>query len=70
MSIFDRLNKWHQTKTGLLVFGLVELMGAYVFASWAIDTGSLIDWFLAFILLIGAAQNLIRLIMKLVSNGK
>lgn len=60
MTVFDRLHMWHQTKTGLLVFGLIELVGAYIFASWAIDSGSLIDWLLTVVLLIGALQNFVR----------
>ena len=57
-----RLHKWHQTKLGLLVFGLVELAVAYGFASLAIDRGNLWWYLLTLIFLVGALQNLFRLI--------
>ncbi len=65
MKLFVRLDKWHQTKTGLLVFGLAELALAYLFAVWAIDSGSLLDWFLTTVLLAGFVQNLVRFARKL-----
>ena len=55
------LDKWQRTRVGYLVFGLVELAMAYGFASWAIDTGSLWQYALAVILLIGGLQNLVRI---------
>ncbi len=70
MSWFRRLEQWHQTKQGLAAFGLAELVLAYVFASWAIDTGSLLDWFLAIVLFVGAIQNLVRLLGKVVFRGR
>ncbi len=69
MSVFDKIYAWHQTKTGLLVFGLVELAGAVLFASWAVDSRSLLEWFLANVLFIGAIQNFIKLIVKMGKNG-
>jgi hypothetical protein len=64
MKFFEPLDKWHQTKPGLLVFGLAELALGYAFVSWAIDSGSLLDWFLTFVLVIGGLQNFIRLGLK------
>jgi len=69
MKFVQKIHEWHETKTGLLVFGLAELVLAYVYLSFAIDTGSLLDWFLTFVLLIGAVQNLGRFIRKVVSHG-
>lgn len=68
MTILNRLDAWHQTKAGLLVFGLVELAGAYIFASWAINSGSLLDYFLAIMLLVGFIQNFVKLTSKLMRN--
>lgn len=58
------LHKWHQTKLGLLVFGLVELALAYGFASLAIDRGNFLWYLLALIFLVGALQNIFKLIGK------
>lgn len=59
------LHKWHQTKRGLLVFGLIELAIAYGFASLAIDSGSLWWYLLTLIFFVGALQNLFKLIGKI-----
>jgi len=60
-----KLHKWHQTRVGLLVFGLIELAIAYGFASLAIDRGNFLWYLLALIFLVGALQNLFKLIGKL-----
>ncbi len=70
MSAFNRLQNWHQTKTGLLVFALLELGLAYVFASWAIDAGNLLDYLCTFILLVGGVQNLIRLLGRSIGKNR
>ncbi len=55
-----QLQKWHQTKLGLLVFGLVELGLAYGFVSLSIDRGNFLYYLLTLIFLIGALQNLLH----------
>jgi hypothetical protein len=60
--MIQTLHKWHQSKLGLLVFGLIELAIAYGFASLAIDRGNFLWYLLALIFLIGALQNLFKLI--------
>jgi hypothetical protein len=55
------LDKFHRTRVGYLVFGLVELGLAYWLASLAINSGSLWQWALAFICLFGFLQNLARI---------
>jgi hypothetical protein len=57
-----QLDKFHKTKTGYGVFGLVELGLSYLFFSLAVNSGSLWEWTLAIILGIGFLQNLARLI--------
>jgi len=52
------LDKFHRSRLGYLVFGLVELGAAYWLASLAINSGSLWQWGLAFVLLFGFLQNL------------
>jgi hypothetical protein len=51
--ILKPVHKWHQTKLGLIFFGLVELSLAYAFISLAIDRGNLLYYLLATIFLIG-----------------
>ena len=60
--MFNKLDKWHKTKLGLLIFALVELAITYVFVSLAIDKGSLWYYLLTLIFLVGTLQNLTRLI--------
>lgn len=62
------LRKWHQTKSGLLVFSLIELAIAYGFASLAIDRGSILWYVLALIFFVGFLQNLVKLIGKLLKR--
>ncbi|HET7060421.1 MAG TPA: hypothetical protein VFH99_03875 [Candidatus Saccharimonadales bacterium] len=64
-----KLHNWHQSKLGLLIFSLIELGVAYGFASLAIDRGGLWWYLLALIFLVGALQNLFKLIEKFI-NGK
>jgi hypothetical protein len=57
-----KLRNWHQSKLGLLFFGLIELAVAYGFASLAIDRGGLWWYALTLIFFVGALQNLFKLI--------
>jgi len=61
----QRLDTFHKTKLGYLIFGLVELGLAYWLASLAINSGSLWEWALAIIFAVGFLQNIIKLIWKL-----
>ena len=64
------IHGWHQTKQGHLVFGVVELLAAYLIVSRALDTGSLIEYTLAIIFFVGAIHNFIKLIGKFVHGNK
>jgi len=66
----QRFDHFHQTKPGLLLFGLVELGLAYGAASWAIDSGNVLLYIATIILLIGGIHNLIKLIWRLVHDQK
>jgi apolipoprotein N-acyltransferase len=55
------LHKWKQTRKGLLIAAVVELILAYGFASWAIDSGNLWLYLLALILVAGSLRNLLKL---------
>lgn len=67
--MLQKLDTWHKTKQGLLVFGLIELIAAYILASLAINSGSLLQWFLAIVLLLGSLQNGFKLIMRVLNKG-
>lgn len=66
----NALDKWHKTRTGLLVFALVELLLAYGAASWAIDSGNLLLYIATIILLIGGIQNLAKLVIALLHGNR
>ena len=68
-NILRQIDRIHQSKQGLLFFALVEAGLAYVFASWAIDSGSLFQWIVAIVLGIGVLQNLAKLAYKLIRKG-
>ncbi len=53
--------KWHKTRAGHLVLALAELALAYAFASLAINSGSLWQWALVLLLVVGFLRNFIRL---------
>ncbi|HSX05790.1 MAG TPA: hypothetical protein VLF69_04945 [Candidatus Saccharimonadales bacterium] len=58
----QKLDQFHKTRPGHIVFGLIELAMSYGFASWALDDGSIWWWLIAFVLLFGALQNFFRAI--------
>jgi hypothetical protein len=66
---FKKVDTFHRTRAGYLVFGLAELALAYLFFSLAVNSGSLWQWGLAIILFIGFLQNFGRLIGTL-KHGK
>lgn len=53
--------KWYQTKQGYAGLALLEFAAVYIFASLAIDSGSLLQWVIAIALLVAAVQNLGKL---------
>ncbi len=68
--MLGRLDAWHKTKLGLLVFALTELSICYGFASLAIDTGNLFYYLLALLLLFGFLQNGFKLIQLVIPKGR
>lgn len=60
-----QLDKFHKTRSGYAVFGLVELGLSYLFFSLAVNSGSLWEWALTVILFVGFAQNFVRLLASL-----
>lgn len=63
MSFMRQLQSWHKTTLGHLVFGLVELSLAFLCVNLAIDSGSLWQWALTIILVVGFFQNFVRAIL-------
>lgn len=68
--MLKQLDNFHKTKTGHLLFGLVELALAYGFTSLAIDKGNFFYYFLVLVFLVGALQNLFKLIGKIIRGNK
>jgi hypothetical protein len=58
--ILQAIDKFHKTRTGYLVFGLVELVLAAVVANAAFDSGNLWQWAVVFVGLFGFLQNIAR----------
>ena len=54
-----KLDKFHKTRVGHLVFGLIELGLAYLVLLKALNNGNLILWTLVMILFLGFVQNTI-----------
>lgn len=65
-----QLEAWHQTKRGLVFFGLLELVLAYLVGSNAINTGSWAQYAITLLLLVGGLHNFIKLIGKLLRVGQ
>jgi hypothetical protein len=57
MNTLKQLDAWHKTTTGLVAFGLVELAVGYLFFSLAVNSGSLWQWTLTLVLVVGALRN-------------
>jgi hypothetical protein len=67
--MIQKLDIWHKTKLGWLVFGLAELALAYGFASLAIDRGNPWFYLLTLLFLVGTLQNLLKLIGAFLHHG-
>lgn len=66
--MIDTFDKWHKTKLGLLIFGVMELAVAYGFFSLSIDRGNFVWYLLTLIFLAGSIQNLIRFVKALIKK--
>lgn len=58
-----KLQTWSKTSAGMAVFGFIELALVILFASLAINSGSLWQWILVFVLLFAGLANIIRAII-------
>lgn len=64
-----KLDRWRQTKLGLLAFAAVELVIAYGFGSLAVDRGNFLWYLLALLFLFGCIQNTAKLIGSVVHGN-
>jgi hypothetical protein len=60
----SRLNRLFEIRGFQVAFGLVALALAYVFASWAIDSGGLLDYAIALLLLYVGMRELVSALLK------
>lgn len=69
MSSNSKLLAWQETRVGLVIIVLFDLLLTYMFASFAIDTGSLLDYFLAIVFLVLTVAQGVRLFKKVGGRG-
>lgn len=70
MDAIRRLDRFHRTTLGLVVFGAVELGVAYGLVLVAFDSGDLWEYGLAVVLLVGSIVNFVKLVGKGVARVK
>lgn len=63
--MLQKIDAFHKTKFGYLLFCIVELAIAYAFVSLSIDTGNLFYYLLTLIFFVGALKNLFKFVGKL-----
>lgn len=61
--------KWYQTKQGYALLALLEFAAVYVLTSLAINSGSLLQWTAAIVLLVAGIQNLGKLAFSFWKKG-
>jgi hypothetical protein len=64
MNSKNPLFAWQETKVGLVIIVLFDLLVTYGMASLAIDSGSLIEWFIALLFLALAIAQAGKLFKK------
>lgn len=65
MGIFSDIDRFHQTLKGRFIFGAAEILAAWVLIARAIDTGSLWQYLLVILLIIGGANNLVKALFQI-----
>lgn len=63
-SLGARVGAFFASRPGRILLIIAALLLAYVFASWAIDSGSILDWAIMFVLLIIAVREIAALIRQ------
>lgn len=65
----NNLFAWQDSKGGLIFIVLFNLLITYIFVSLAIDTGSLLNWFIAFLFLALTVGQGVKLAKKVAKRG-
>lgn len=60
----NKMFAWQDSKAGLVIIVLFDLMLTYILVSLAIDTGSLLQWFSAIVFLALAIGQAVKLFKK------
>lgn len=60
----SKLNQLFENRAFQAIFGLAALALAYVFVSWAIDSGSLLDYAITLLLLVVGLRELLGALWK------
>lgn len=60
--MLEQLETFHKTRRGYLVFGVGELLLAYLFASIAIDTANLFAYAASVLLVLGGIMNITKVV--------
>lgn len=60
----ENIDKFHQTKKGKIVFGLIELALSYGVISRAIHTGSIWQYAVFAVLFVGGLNNLVKVFIR------
>jgi hypothetical protein len=68
MAQHNKLFAWQETKTGLVLITLLDLFLAYVFVLLALDTGSLLQYFIALVFLVLGVTAAVKLVQKVVKK--
>lgn len=58
--------RWRHTAAGRLCWAVLAGVITYVFASFAINSGSLLQWFVAVVFLVDCIYNLVQLARKVI----
>ncbi len=68
MSNQNKLFAWQETKVGLAIIAVLDFFISYIFASLAIDTGSLVQWFIAIVFLALALTAAIKFFKRVAEH--
>lgn len=60
MEYVARIDQFHKTRNGYIVFTAIELLLVYVFGSIALDTANMFAYLATIILIFGTLQNFVK----------